>query len=273
MQYIDDREAQDRRLKLLLDMSNTIITNKNNQVENDLRRQQLANQAYQVSLQDPSKNKYLRSELATQNRLRLAQANNLNEKDSQKPAQESPFRMNARDKRTEDLLSTVNNNAVTRSMITDARESVKRLSSGVYGKVTRDFAKNLSADSPALRDYQVVKSVLTDAQLRESMFLKGAISDTENKWLAAASANDELLSSPRAGVIFDKMMKKMDAEENAKIDTYKRAYGEDPSTWEEIKNVRSKDQVKKMSVETGLPEEILASIPGLKSIKKVEKAK
>lgn len=249
----DDVENRDRRLATLLQTATQLQQlRQQKQIadqENQYRLQQMAveqqgivNDSRKMDLADPSKNKYLRSELATQNRLRMAQSQSLTRPEM--PTQkESPFRANAKDKRTEKLLETVNQNAVQRDMVSAARESVKRLNSGVYGKVTRGFEKRLSPDSPGLADYQTVKSVLTDAQLRESMVLKGAISDTENKWLADASANDDLLSSPRAGVIFDKMLKKMDAEENAQLQTYKRAYGEDPSEWEEIRNLRTKREV------------------------------
>lgn len=60
-------ETRDRRLKMLLDTANQAAQIQTQREENELRRQQIA-------LQDPRQNPYLRAQMATQNRARMADA-------------------------------------------------------------------------------------------------------------------------------------------------------------------------------------------------------
>lgn len=139
-------------------------------------------------------------------------------------------------KATEDLLTTMEMNKVKKSMISDAEDATKRISSGIYGKVQRGWSKNLSPDSPALADYQKIKMVLLDGQLANVAYTKGAISDAEMKLFGEAAANDELMSTPRMQVVFNKLSNFMKAQEKAKLDSYKRNYGDDPRNWPELQN-------------------------------------
>lgn len=142
-------------------------------------------------------------------------------------------------KATEDLLTTMEINKVKKSMIVDAEDATKRLTSGVYGRLQRGWSKNLQPDDPALADYQKVKMVLLDAQLANVAFTKGAISDAEMKLFGEASANDELMSSPRMQVVFNKLNNFMKAQEKSKLDSYKRNYGDDPRNWPELQDSMS----------------------------------
>lgn len=150
----------------------------------------------------------------------------------------SAGRANARDKRTEELINTFSTNAMNREIMGEVKTSLKNLTSGVYGKIGRGFLKQLAPDSPALADYQRVKSFLTDATLGKVKFTKGAVSDAEMQLFKEASGNDELLSSPRVLAVIENAMKAIESEERGLSSSYKKLYGEDPLEWDEIKSLR-----------------------------------
>lgn len=81
----DPNESRDRRLKMLLDTATSAMQIQNqkqqlsqqaqqNAIENTMQAQDLSNEAKRIALADPAQNKYLRAELATQNRSRMADA-------------------------------------------------------------------------------------------------------------------------------------------------------------------------------------------------------
>lgn len=144
---------------------------------------------------------------------------------------------NAKDKRTETVINTIYESNNTRESINNAMNSVGKLESGLGGKVTYGVIKNLDANNPLLEDWQNLKMALTDAQLLSSGPLKGAISDKENEWLAAAAANDNLISVPRARAVLSKLKRAVDVKEKSVKDSYKRIYKEDPDTWDEAKSM------------------------------------
>jgi len=145
-------------------------------------------------------------------------------------------------KRTEKLITKLTDSYVTRETIANVEDSLTRLSSGLYGKVGRGFAKNLAPDSPGLEDYQNVKSFLTDVTLGKMEKLKGAASERDMQILQAAAADDELLSSPRVMSVIKNLVRKLDADDTAIMSSYKRLYGEDPTDWEEVKTLMEKMQ-------------------------------
>jgi len=281
----DPNESRDRRLKMLLDTATSAMQIQNqkqqmqqqaqqNQAENLYRTQQLSQKAQEIALADPAKNKYLRAEMATQNRSRMADARYKEAYVSGELAPKmSPSRMNAKDKRTEELITTISENQTQRELIDDASVALTNLTKGLGGKIERGFSKRLAADNPLLGDYQKVKMVLTNAQLRESLMLKGAISDVENKWLAEAAANDDLLSTPRAEVVFSSILKKMDAMDDSKLSSYKRIYGEDPNEWDEIRGLKNKKALKSFSKDVNLPPELAQQLGGIKGIKAIREKK
>lgn len=147
----------------------------------------------------------------------------------------NPSLQNYRNKLTENVINTYNDVQNTNQTIDTALSSVNKLQSGLKGKVTYGVIKNLDANNPLLEDWQNLKIALTDAQLQSSGPLKGAISDAENKWLAAAAANDDLISIPRAKAVFDKLKRASAAREKTAVQSFKRIYKEDPYQWEELK--------------------------------------
>lgn len=163
----------------------------------------------------------------------------------------SPNRQNAsmqgyKNKLTESVISTFNQSQDTRSMADTALSSIKNLESGLKGKVTYNVIKNLDANNPLLGDWQNLKMALTNAQLQASGPLKGAISDAENKWLAQAAANDDLISVPRATAVLNQLKRAADTKEKSVVNSYKRIYKDDPYSWEELKGA-SQDKQKNQS--------------------------
>lgn len=146
-------------------------------------------------------------------------------------AELSPYLQKAKDTRTEKLITTLEENSVKRSMLNDANEALNNIDSGIYGKVRKGMLKNLSPDNPMLGDWQKIKMVLTDAQLLNTAKTKGAISDREMELFADAAANNDLVSSPAVRVVFNKLVKFIDADENAQVKSYERLYGENPKDW------------------------------------------
>lgn len=148
----------------------------------------------------------------------------------------NPSLQNYRNKLTENVINTYNDVQNTNETINTALSSVNKLESGLKGKVTYGVIKNLDANNPLLQDWQNLKIALTDAQLQSSGPLKGAISDSENKWLAAAAANDDLISIPRAKAVFDKLKRAAATREKTAVQSFKRIYKEDPYQWDELKS-------------------------------------
>jgi hypothetical protein len=103
-------------------------------------------------------------------------------------------------------------------------------------------------NNPMLGKWQVIKGVLTDAQLMNTAKTKGAISDKEMALFATAAANDDIASLPRMLPVFDKLMAFMDAEEKAKKESFKKIYREDPNEF------LGNDQLKEQNVIQAQPQ-------------------
>ena len=148
----------------------------------------------------------------------------------------SPILENYKNKRTESVIGIVNDANNSRITNQNALKSVQNLKSGLGGKVTYGVIKNLDANNPLLGDWQNLKMALTNAQLLTSGPLKGSISDAEQKWLAAASANDDLISIPRAEAVLNKINREINAREKTAVSSYSKIYGENPYDWNEAKS-------------------------------------
>ena len=143
----------------------------------------------------------------------------------------SPAVQNAKDKRTQEVMTSLEDFSVQRQTITDAAEAAKKISGGIYGKVSRSTMKHLAPNSPILGEWQKVKMALTDAQLMQSLLLKGHISDVENAWLATAAANDDVAALPRITPVLNRALNSLNAKEKGLVSSYKKIYGEDPYSW------------------------------------------
>jgi hypothetical protein len=148
----------------------------------------------------------------------------------------SSARLNAKDKRTEAIFSTVENNKVKREMIDQAIKALPRIKSGFIGKMGRTVFSQFDPNNPELGEWQKIKMVLTDAQLLNTAKTKGAISDQEMELFAAAAANNDLGSAPAIKIVMKKLIRFLEAEETAAKKSYKKIYGEDPGDWPELKD-------------------------------------
>jgi len=157
-------------------------------------------------------------------------------KESEKGMELSPTLQRMKDKRLEDVVSTIETNNVRRSAIQEAYDAAKKINSGLYGKVKRGMLKNIKPDSPLLGDWQKIKMVLTDAQLTYTAKTKGAISDREMALFADAAANDDLFNMPAIMPVFKKLLNFINAEEKGKATTYKKLYKEDPYMWSDVES-------------------------------------
>lgn len=151
-----------------------------------------------------------------------------------KPGTPSASRLNAKDKRTEELFGMFETNSVKRDMIDKAKTSLPNVPQGLIGKGQMWWMKNFDPNNATLTDWQNVKAVLTDAQLMKTAMTKGAISDKEMGLLGQAAANDDVQSVARMKPVIDRLSSFLDADEDAALGGYKRMYGEDPGQWPEI---------------------------------------
>lgn len=156
----------------------------------------------------------------------------------------SPSLKVRQDKRTEDLLTTVENNKLYRTTLNDAMKAAENISSGIYGKLERGWQKNLDPENPALTDWQIIKMALLDEQLSNVIKTKGAISNYEMQGFQEAVANDDITSLARIRPVINRAIKRLAIEEDSKIKSYKKIYNEDPLDWEELQDMdinRNKD--------------------------------
>lgn len=142
----------------------------------------------------------------------------------------SPFYQNAKAKRTEDLINTIETNKVKRDMIQQARDATKNIDTGWIGRLSMWWKRGADPDNPMLEEWQKIKMVLTDAQLMNTAKTKGAISDKEMALFSKAAANDDIASIAAMKPVFNKLVRFIDTEDKTKIESYKRSYGEDLSS-------------------------------------------
>jgi hypothetical protein len=147
---------------------------------------------------------------------------------------QSPSYQEKKAKRTEDLLSTLGQNKVQREMIASAQEATPRIPTGLGGKLQMWWNKMFDPNNPSMADWQKVKMVLTDAQLLNTAKTKGAISDREMALFSRAAANDDIASISAMGPVFNKLLRFIETDENAKIGTFGKLYGEDVNLWPEV---------------------------------------
>lgn len=148
-----------------------------------------------------------------------------------KPKLPSASLEKVKEKRIEDLFTTVEDNKVKRGSIKQALESATKIDPGVLGRAKRGILKWTDPNNPMFEDWQNVKIVLTDAQLMNTAKTKGAISDREMELFSKAAANDDVASLPAMLPVFKRILKVMDADEKSKKDTFRKLYKEDPDEW------------------------------------------
>ena len=147
---------------------------------------------------------------------------------------ENAGRMNAKDKRTEELFDTFEQGRLKREEIAAAKEAAKNITGGVFGQMQRNFLGKFKPNDKQLGEWQKIKMVLTDAQLMNTAKTKGAISEKEMELFKQAAANDDMGSIAAMSTVFDRLIKAIESDEKAKISAYKRSFGEDPTQWDEF---------------------------------------
>lgn len=146
----------------------------------------------------------------------------------------SPMQEMRKAKATDDLYSTFEQNKVKRQMLANAEKSLPNVPTGILGKMKVGYMKNFDPGNPILNDWQNVKMIGTDAQLMNTALTKGAISDQEMKLFSQAAANDDITSVQRLKPVLEKLKQFINAEESAKVGSYRKNYGEDPMQWDGV---------------------------------------
>jgi hypothetical protein len=146
-------------------------------------------------------------------------------------------------KKIQEVYDTVESNNVIRDNVKQALDSATRIGTGLGGKIKYMALKNFKPNDPVLADWQNIKSILTDTQLLYTAKTKGAISDREMDLFREAAANNDLKSLPEIRTTLDRMIKKLNASEDAVLKSYKQSFNEDPMTWEDLKSNRGNSQI------------------------------
>jgi hypothetical protein len=139
--------------------------------------------------------------------------------------QESPTYQENKAKRYEDLISTIEQNKIKRSMISEAQEATSKIPTGLGGRMKMWWNKMFDPENPTMGEWQKIKMVLTDAQLLNTAKTKGAISDKEMALFSAAAANDDIASISAMQPVFKRLVDFIDSEETAKKITFENLYG------------------------------------------------
>jgi hypothetical protein len=160
----------------------------------------------------------------------------------------SPILQKAKDTRAEKVITSIEENNYVRDYLNQATELSKKVSGGLFGKLSRNMMKNFDPNNPALKDWQIIKTILTDEQLEKTMKTKGAISDPEMAEFAKAVANDDLMGFARLAPVLERALKRINADETAQTKTFKKLYGEDPYEWEGVQS-----NIQNQGVQTNMP--------------------
>lgn len=142
----------------------------------------------------------------------------------------SPTLQRQKNKDYSELQTTIEENKARRQTIEEADQALKDIPKGLIGKAELSYLDQFDPNNPILEKVQKVKAALTDAQLLYTARTKGAISDREMELFQAAAANNDFNSTPRIRAVFTKLLRFIDADERAKINSYKENYNEDVQT-------------------------------------------
>lgn len=149
-------------------------------------------------------------------------------------AQLPPSRQVRKDKVTDEIYETVGRNNTHRENISLALKAAQGIEGGLYGKTKQQILERFAPGSPELSSWQGLKDILTDVTLTKTAQTKGAISDAEMNLFRNAVANNDFYSLPQIKPTLEKFIRGINSIEQAKKNAYKRNYGEDPDTWEDL---------------------------------------
>lgn len=152
------------------------------------------------------------------------------------PNEMSVSRLNQKDKRTTELFQQIERNKTRKEAIQRAKTTLPNIPTGIGGQIELKAKSFFGSKDPMLKDWQNLKSLLTDSTLMQTANTKGAISDQEMALFKEAAANDKISNTPMMQEALDHLYKYIDTEERALVNSYKHNYGEDPMKWEEMSN-------------------------------------
>lgn len=137
-------------------------------------------------------------------------------------------------KATDDLYSTVKTANTNYDRINKGLEAAPKLPQGLFGSWRIKAMRAFDTNNPTLADWQNMKSLLTDAQLKKTAQTKGAISDKEMELFAKAVANDDLASVQRQTNILNSFKQAVFDDQEAIVSGFNRNFHEDPRKWEDL---------------------------------------
>jgi len=150
------------------------------------------------------------------------------------PNEMSASRLNQKDKRTTELFQQMERNKTRKAAIQRAKTALPTIPTGIGGQITMKAKSSFGSKDPMLKEWQNLKSLLTDSTLLQTANTKGAISDQEMALFREAAANDKVSNEPMMQEALDHLYKYIDTEEQALVNSYRHNYGEDPMQWEEM---------------------------------------
>lgn len=154
------------------------------------------------------------------------------------PNEMSPSRLNQKDKRTTELFQQIERNKARKQQIQRAKKALPTIPTGIGGQALMFGKKTFGSKDPMLKEWQNLKSLLTDSTLLQTANTKGAISDQEMELFREAAANDKVSNEPMMQEALQHLYNYIDAEERALTSSYKHNYGEDPMEWPEMNPIQ-----------------------------------
>lgn len=161
----------------------------------------------------------------------------------------TPAQKKLKSQKTEELVTTVRSAPAKIQDIEAAETSAQHLTehwmSGRFGRIKKGVMEWVDPNAPLFTDWQNVKMILTDKQLMDMGKMKGAVSDAEEAMLAAAAANDDVMSIAKMKPVFDRLIRAIKEDVAQKKESYTLNYGEDPdellgTTGDNLSNLKSK---------------------------------
>ena len=140
----------------------------------------------------------------------------------------NPTLQKAKDTRLEKFVNIVEENKLKMPRISEAEIAVDKIPSGIVGKNLTKYYAAFDPNNPVLAEWQKLKRILTDAQLMNTAWTKGAISDKEMALFARAAANDEMISPQKVKIILKALREDAETNESSAAIAYSKLYKEDP---------------------------------------------
>jgi hypothetical protein len=136
--------------------------------------------------------------------------------------------------KTEEIYKTVEENKYIRQNLDNVEKALEKVDPSWMGTVKEKYLQVRDPNNPLLADFQLIRTFATDETLLQSMKLKGAISDREIQMLKDAAAGSKIATRPQLKAIIEKARRNIEQSESAKIKSFKKNFGEDPTQWDDL---------------------------------------